>query len=123
MNMQQETYASEFNNIQKQTNVPKQSSISKLRPVIDREGLLRVGGTNFTGASKELNLELDADIQRYLQEQQCTWIFNPPHASHMGGAWERLIGVARRILDSMLLQQRFVSLTHNQPKASSACFN
>lgn len=69
-------------------------------------------GTNFTGASKELNLEQDADIQRYLQEQQCEWIFNPPHASHMGGAWERLIGVSRRILDSMLLQQRFASLTH-----------
>lgn len=69
-------------------------------------------GTNFTGASKELNLEDDADMQRYLQDQQCTWIFNPPHASHMGGAWERLIGVARRILDSMFLQQRFSSLTH-----------
>ncbi|XP_048095664.1 uncharacterized protein LOC125292430 [Alosa alosa] len=68
-------------------------------------------GTNFTGASKELDLE-DTSIQRYLQDQQCTWIFNPPHASHMGGAWERLIGVARRILDSMLLQQRFSSLTH-----------
>lgn len=69
-------------------------------------------GTNFVGASKELNLVADADMQRYLQDQQCTWTFNPPHSSHMGGAWERLIGVARRILDSMFLQQRFSSLTH-----------
>lgn len=30
----------------------------------------------------------------------------------MGGAWERLIGVSRRILDSMLLQNR-VELTHD----------
>lgn len=69
-------------------------------------------GTNFTDASKELNLKDDADMHSYLQDQQCTWIFNPPHDSHMGGAWERLIGVARRILDSMFLQQRFSSLTH-----------
>lgn len=69
-------------------------------------------GTNFIGASKELNLEEDSDMQRYLQDQQCTWIFHPQHSSHMGGAWERLIGVARHILDSMFLQQRFSSLTH-----------
>lgn len=30
---------------------------------------------------------------------------------HMGGSWERMIGVARRILDSMLLQQKS-RLTH-----------
>ncbi|TKS65718.1 Extracellular calcium-sensing receptor [Collichthys lucidus] len=42
----------------------------------------------------------------------CSWIFNPPHSSHMGGAWERLIGVARRILDAMLLQTAHTRLTH-----------
>ncbi|KAJ8369941.1 hypothetical protein SKAU_G00099690 [Synaphobranchus kaupii] len=65
-------------------------------------------GTNFIGASKELGLKResqDATVQRYLSEQGCTWEFNPPHSSHMGGAWERMIGVARRILDSMLLQE------------------
>ncbi|XP_060084179.1 uncharacterized protein LOC132563436 [Ylistrum balloti] len=31
------------------------------------------------------------------------WRFNPPHASHFGGVWERMIGIARRILDAMLL--------------------
>ncbi|KAK0153094.1 hypothetical protein N1851_005228 [Merluccius polli] len=63
--------------------------------------------------------ELNSDIvdyrmqmQRYLQDQQCTWIFIPLHSSHMGGAWERLIDVARRILDSMFPQERFSSLTH-----------
>lgn len=30
----------------------------------------------------------------------------------MGGAWEQLIGVAHRILDSMFPQHRFSSLTH-----------
>ena len=39
-------------------------------------------------------------------------MFNPPHASHMGGSWERLIGVARRILDALLLQRGPTRLTH-----------
>lgn len=30
----------------------------------------------------------------------------------MGGVWERMIGVARRILDSFLLGQRGSHLTH-----------
>jgi hypothetical protein len=31
----------------------------------------------------------------------------------MGGAWERLIGVTRRILDSMLLESKLKHLTHD----------
>ncbi len=59
-------------------------------------------GTNFIGACKELGM--DKIVQRYLSEQGCSWEFNPPHSSHMGGSWERLIGIARRILYSMFLQ-------------------
>ncbi|XP_037617248.1 uncharacterized protein LOC119483204 [Sebastes umbrosus] len=66
-------------------------------------------GTNFIGARKEL--EMDKMVQRYLSDQGCSWELNPPHASHMGGSWERMIGVARRILDSMF-QQRNTRLTH-----------
>lgn len=65
-------------------------------------------GTNFVGATNKLGptkQEEGSSIQRYLSEQGCSWEFNPPHFSHMGGSWERMIGVARRILDSMLLQQ------------------
>lgn len=71
-------------------------------------------GTNFIGASKELglsNLKSDPIVQKYLSEQSCTWEFNPPHSSHRGGPWERMIGVARRILDCMLLQEK-TSLSH-----------
>ncbi|KAL3977608.1 alcohol-forming fatty acyl-CoA reductase [Sarotherodon galilaeus] len=64
-------------------------------------------GTNFIGASKELEM----DNTGYLSKQGCSWNFRPPHASHMGGSWERMIGVASRILDSMLLQQKS-RLTH-----------
>lgn len=70
-------------------------------------------GSNFVGACKELGLDTDKSVVRkYLQERTCSWTFNPPHASHMGGSWERLIGVARRILDAMLLKNIQTCLTH-----------
>ncbi|XP_040908610.1 uncharacterized protein LOC121191510 [Toxotes jaculatrix] len=70
-------------------------------------------GTNFVGACKELGINTDnTTVRKYLQEKGCSWVFNPPHASHMGGSWERLIGVARRILDAMLLQTGPTRLTH-----------
>ncbi|XP_035770882.1 uncharacterized protein LOC118455573 [Neolamprologus brichardi] len=73
-------------------------------------------GTNFVGACRELGFTLtDPDmssIKTYLGEEGCTWIFNPPHSSHMGGSWERMIGLSRRILDAMLLQTTHSHLTH-----------
>ncbi|XP_058881751.1 uncharacterized protein LOC131737334 [Acipenser ruthenus] len=73
-------------------------------------------GTNFIGACKELKILLadtnKPSVRKYLGEEGCTWIFNPPHSSHMGGAWERMIGISRRILDSMLQQIGPSRLTH-----------
>ncbi|KAK2899403.1 hypothetical protein Q8A73_012532 [Channa argus] len=73
-------------------------------------------GTNFRGACKELRMLLDdktkPNVLRYLSKEGCAWIFNPPHSSHMGGAWERMIGISRRILDSMLSQTSSSCLTH-----------
>ncbi|XP_062413903.1 uncharacterized protein LOC134105319 [Pungitius pungitius] len=72
-------------------------------------------GTNFIGACKELKVPSNVDsfrVTRYLAEQGCTWTFNPPHSSHMGGVWERMIGIARRIMDSMFQQERSSKLTH-----------
>lgn len=70
-------------------------------------------GTNFVGACKELNIDTDDPyLQNYLKKKECTWLFNPPHSSHMGGSWERLIGLSRRILDAMLLKTGPGRLTH-----------
>lgn len=69
-------------------------------------------GTNFIGACRELGIESNLEfnsIQRYLGEQGCTWLFNPPHAPHM--AWERIIGMIKKILDSILLEHK-QRLTH-----------
>ena len=47
-------------------------------------------------------LEMDQkSIEQYVTEQNCQWIFNPPHASHFGGVWERHINTIRRVLDGM----------------------
>lgn len=73
-------------------------------------------GNNFVGASKELKLDPpkpgEMSVDNYLLNQRCLWMFNPPHSSHMGGTWERMIGITRRILDTMLLQANHSKLTH-----------
>lgn len=67
-------------------------------------------GTDFVGACRELQLEEPnrslESVQKYLQENTCTWVFNPPHTSHMGVAWEWMIGIARHILGAMLLEHK-----------------
>jgi hypothetical protein len=73
-------------------------------------------GTNFIGGKSELDQALSAmnqkAITKYVTEQNCEWIFNPPHASHFGGVWERQIGMARRVLDAMFPELGSPQLTH-----------
>ena len=73
-------------------------------------------GTNFKGAKNELESakkETNQEIvEAYLNSQECEWIFNSPHASHTGGVWERMIGISRRILDSMMAELRPKRPTH-----------
>ncbi len=69
-------------------------------------------GTNFVGAVKELQIDSsDSELKGFLQNQSCTWTFNTPHSSHMGGVWERMIGIARRILEALLMKTP-TRLTH-----------
>ncbi|XP_062597368.1 uncharacterized protein LOC134258800 [Saccostrea cucullata] len=75
-------------------------------------------GTNFVGAINDLKIDssglniADRKIRNFLYECGTTWKFNPPHSSHMGGAWERLIGVVRRVIDAVMLEIPARSLTH-----------
>ena len=94
--------------------------INALRRFIAIRGKVKIfrsdRGTNFVGAFNELKLNVinveDGPIHNYLTNQGMTWIFNPPHSSRMGGVWERMIGVTRRILDAMLLEHGRRILTH-----------
>ena len=73
-------------------------------------------GTNFVGALDAVNAigicVEDDTLRRHLHDGRILWKFNPPHSSHMGGAWERLIGIVRRILDAILLNSCSQKLTH-----------
>lgn len=73
-------------------------------------------GSNFVGATGDLRIDTinveDGPVQSFLYNSGVTWKFNPPHASHMGGTWERMIGVTRRILKSMMANMSARNLTH-----------
>ena len=65
--------------------------------------------TNFTRADKELKACVDEwnqqRIDRFCAQRGIKWIFNSPGASHMGGAWERMIRSVRQILKALLKEQ------------------
>ena len=73
-------------------------------------------GTNFTGATEDLSINVinveDKSVNKFLSEKGIVWKFNPPYASHMSGAWERMIGLVRRVLDSMLYNISSKGFTH-----------
>ena len=91
------------------------SFINAYRRFIGRRGPIRTlrsdRGTNFIGAKNELDAALremsDDRIRRELLNDGCDWYdhkLNFPHASHMGGVWERMIRSARTVLNAILVQ-------------------
>lgn len=67
-------------------------------------------GTNMVRADKELRAaalswERDDNLQNALLKRQIAWEFNPPHASHMGGVWERQIRTVRKVLQAIIGEQ------------------
>ena len=86
------------------------SFINALQRFIARRGepieIRSDNGTNFTGAQVELRRALEewnqTQIDDFLRKRDVQWIFNPPGASHMGGAWERQIRTVRSVLKGLL---------------------
>ncbi|KAH3817028.1 hypothetical protein DPMN_118554 [Dreissena polymorpha] len=99
--------------------MPSSAFINALRRFIAIRGPVKVFrsdcGTNFVGATAHIGVDAinveDEQMKGYLHRSGTVWIFNAPHSSHMGGAWERMIGVCRRILESMLSNVH--NLTHD----------
>ncbi|XP_033729155.1 uncharacterized protein LOC117318258 [Pecten maximus] len=73
-------------------------------------------GTNFVGASDDVHIDAinveDVFLRKHLYVSGTVWKFNPPCSSHMVGSCERMIGVIRRVLDSLLLEEIGKNLTH-----------
>ena len=44
-------------------------------------------------------------IQDSLLTSKVSWLFNPPSGAHFGGVWERLIGLVKKVLASVLKHQ------------------
>jgi len=89
------------------------SFLNALRRFIARRGRPRQifsdNGTNFVGAARILKESLQTlnsgKIDQYCSQRNIEWNFNPPTASHMGGAWERMIRSTRKILQNLLESQ------------------
>ncbi|XP_068203532.1 uncharacterized protein [Palaemon carinicauda] len=66
-------------------------------------------GTNLVAADLQVKEALqdfkEVEIAQTLAAKGIEWCFNPPHASHFGEVWERLIRSVRRALSATCLQQ------------------
>ena len=66
-------------------------------------------GRNFLGAERELRIMVESldnsRLKDHLLAKGIEWRFNPPAASHMGGAWERMIRSIRRVLAGLTREQ------------------
>ncbi len=88
------------------------SFISALQRFTSRRGRPRIvysdNGTNFVGAEREIREELMSWIDKVglrAADHGIDWRFNPPHASHRGGATERMIRAVRRVLIAVTKDQ------------------
>ena len=73
-------------------------------------------GSNFKGAINELQQAMkevsEPRLREFLLLHKCDFVMNVPHASHMGGVWERNIRSVRTVLTG-LLKTTAVRLTTN----------
>ena len=75
------------------------SFLNALRRFVAKRGTLHQifsdNGTNFVGTERILRTALqsfnDDKTHHYCSQKGIEWSFNPPLASHMGGAWEGMI--------------------------------
>ncbi len=89
------------------------SCINAIRRFLCRRGqvvqLRSDNGTNFVGAERALREAVAAldhtKIQHALLSKGLKWVFNPPAGPHVGGIWERLIRLVKKVLYSTVRQQ------------------
>ena len=60
--------------------------------------------TNFVAANSILTKELEEINKKaatHLAKKNITWQFNPPHAPHRGGIWERVVGLFKKTMSGI----------------------
>ncbi|XP_062716865.1 uncharacterized protein LOC109416846 [Aedes albopictus] len=71
------------------------SCVSAVRRFIGRRGapveFYSDNGTNFQGAERLLRGQIERGLSSTFTSAQTKWLFIPPGAPHMGGAWERMV--------------------------------
>lgn len=90
------------------TDLSSDSFLNALRCFISIRGNVRQlhsdQGTNFVGAKREFQELMKGSTEERMKELGCSFIFNPPSSSHMGGVWERQIRTVRSVLTAILDQ-------------------
>ena len=64
-------------------------------------------GTNFIDGEKEIRKSISEwndnnKLRKYLLLNEIEWIFNPPLAPHMGGAWERMVRSVKKVMNVII---------------------
>ena len=66
-------------------------------------------GSNFVGADREIRDAMSkwnkAEINKDLEQHQLEWIFGPAYCGSAGGAWERLVGMCKKLIRAVVGQQ------------------
>ena len=66
-------------------------------------------GLNFVGADREIREAMSkwnkAEINKDLEQHQLEWIFGPAYCGSAGGAWERLVGMCKKLIRAVVGQQ------------------
>jgi hypothetical protein len=100
--------------IEKLVSMDTDAFLNGFRRFVSRRGVpVKIwsdNGTNFQGGHAELKRsvkQLNSDqILADCVKINVEWVFNPPNASHVGGIWERLIRVVRKVFASVLKGSR-----------------
>lgn len=89
-------------------NMSTDAYINALRCFISIRGPVRQvrtdRGSNFIGAANEFEKAMGEggnQLKEFAMKNKIEFVTNVPHASHMGGVWERQIRTARNVLNSM----------------------
>jgi len=91
--------------------------LSAFRRFVARRGqpvkMYSDNGTNFCAGEQELRKAFQRHsretLAAYGADRGIEWCFIPPGAPHMGGVWERMVGVVKRVLKGVM--QKAIRLT------------